>query len=57
MRRLKVKVRGGRLIDIDDQYKSKESYHRSLAKMPFETKIKELMQMWRIAEIVKGRNG
>ena len=49
---LKVRVRNGALIGIEDQYKTKADYHKVKAKLPFEEKIRELLSMQKIVNAV-----
>lgn len=51
MRNKKIELRSGRVVTMDELFKAKEQFHRELARLPFEEKIKILMNMRRIVEL------
>lgn len=50
----KIEIRKGKIITRRDLFKAKERFHKKLSKIPFEEKIKILMQLWKIVELRKG---
>lgn len=53
MKNKKIELRSGRVVTMDELFKAKEQFHRELARLPFEEKIKILMNMRRIVELKK----
>lgn len=53
MKNRKIELRKGKIVTMDELFKAKEKFHRELARLPFEEKIKILMNMRRIVELKK----
>jgi len=51
MENKKIGLRNNRILTMDELFKAKEQFHRELARLPFEEKIKILMNMRRIVEL------
>ena len=51
MKNTKIKLRSRKIVTLDELFKAKEQFHRELAGLPFEEKIKILMNMRRIVEL------
>lgn len=51
MKNKKIELRRGKALTMDELFKAKEQFHRELAMLPFEEKIKILMNMRRIVEL------
>lgn len=51
MENTKIKLRAGKIVTLDELFKAKEQFHRELSRLPFEEKIKILMNMRRIVEL------
>lgn len=51
MKNKKIVLRNGRISTMDELFKAKERFHRELSRLPFEEKIKILMDMRRIVEL------
>jgi hypothetical protein len=53
MKNKKIELKNGRVMTMEELFKAKEQFHRELAGLPFEEKIKILMNMRRIVELKK----
>lgn len=53
MTNIKIKLRNGRILTMNELFKAKERFHKELVKLPFEEKIKILMNMQKIVELKK----
>lgn len=51
MKNKKIELRSGRVVTMDELFKAKEQFHTELSRLPFEEKIKILMNMRRIVEL------
>ena len=51
MKNKKIELTSGKVITIDKLFKAKKQFHRELSRLPFEEKIKILMNMHRIVEL------
>lgn len=51
MKHKKIELRNGKIVTLKELFNAKERFHRELAKLPFEEKIKILMYMRRILEL------
>ena len=49
----KLELRRGKLITMNELFKSKEQFHANLSRLPFEEKIKILMKMRKIVVLKK----
>jgi|GEM_PF-1330674 len=50
---VKIIMKGNRIITRRDLFEKKEEFHREQAKLPFEEKIKMLVQLQKIANSVQ----
>ena len=53
MENKKIEIRNGRIFTRSGLFKAKEQFHKELARLPFEEKIKILRKMSRIVELKK----
>jgi hypothetical protein len=51
MKNKKIELRSGRVVTMDELFKAKGQFHTELSRLPFEEKIKILMNMRRIVEL------
>ena len=51
MKNRKIEIKKGKILSTNELFKAKERFHKELAKLPFEKKIKILMDMRRIVEL------
>jgi len=49
----KIEIRKGKIITVKELFRRKERFHTELSRMPFEDKIRMLMQMWKIKSGIK----
>lgn len=50
---IKIIMKGNRIITRRDLFEKKEEFHREQAKLPFEEKIKILVQLQKIANSIQ----
>ncbi|MCK4307368.1 hypothetical protein KAW50_03970 [candidate division WOR-3 bacterium] len=50
---IKIIMKGNRIITRKDLFEKKELFHKELAKIPFEEKIKILVRLQKIANTVR----
>lgn len=51
MKNKKIELRSGNVVTRNELFKAKAEFHRDLSRLPFEEKIKILMNMRRIVEL------
>jgi hypothetical protein len=47
----KIEIKKGKILTRAELFRAKERYHKKLSRMPFEDKIRILMQLWKITEL------
>jgi len=50
---IKIVMKGNRIITRKDLFRKKELFHKELAKMPFEEKMKILIHLQKIANSIQ----
>lgn len=55
MKGKRIELKSGKVITMDKLFKAKEEFHRELSRLPFEEKIRILMDMHRIVELKNKR--
>jgi len=50
----KIEIAKGKIITRAQLFRAKERFHKDLSRMPFEEKIRILIQLRKIAELKKG---
>jgi hypothetical protein len=51
MKNKKIELRNGKTVTLGELFKTKERFHNELSKLPFEEKIRILMNMQRIVKL------
>jgi len=50
---MKIIIKNGKIVTRSDLFKKKEDFHREQAKLPFEEKIKILVNLQKIANSIR----